>query len=115
MKIKYMTSVMTASRTSNNLTYASWLRLFDKENGSSNAYLMESFLVYWLSYSIKWPTGPSKPLYVLSNHFDLERDLIRTSPALPRVFVHSTGRVCQQCGPVLDKQDVVTHINLCFL
>lgn len=65
VKLRYLTSTMTASRTSSMSTYATWLLFFDEGDDSKSGYVMEAFLAYWLTLYVlpNCPEGNLK-LYV---------------------------------------------------
>lgn len=52
LKLRYLTSAMTTSRTSGKSTYATCLRFFPEPEWSRNKYAVEVFLAYWLSWFI---------------------------------------------------------------
>lgn len=46
IKLRYMTSIMTTSRTSGKFTYLNCVRLFDKGDCNRSGYMVEAFLAY---------------------------------------------------------------------
>lgn len=45
VKLRYLTFLMTASRTSRKSTYVTWLS-FDERDGNKSGYVVETFLTY---------------------------------------------------------------------
>lgn len=46
VKLNYLTSIMTAWRTTCKFSYATWLNFFDKGDYSKSGYVVEAFLSY---------------------------------------------------------------------
>lgn len=52
VKMRFLTTVMVASRSSENSTFVSWLDIFNEGVASRFNCIMEAFLAYWLFWYV---------------------------------------------------------------
>lgn len=71
IKLKYMTAIMTTSRSSGNSTCVNWLMFFNEGDGSPSEFVVEDFLLYYLIWYVlssgleEWLSPNVFPLAIL--------------------------------------------------
>lgn len=86
VKVRYLTSTMTASKTSGKFTYAIWGRFFNEGDDSRSGYVTAHHEAVRAASELK----------DILSHYEVGN--FRASPALPRVFISTVGQGHDQCG-----------------
>lgn len=117
VKLRFLTSAMTASRMCGKSTYTTWIHIMDEGHGSRSGYVLEALLTFWLLLYVL-PSSLKDGLdqiCVPLSHTNRDGGKAYVSLVVPSVLIHTGEPVRGQHGLVSGEIRRRHLVHSCFL